>query len=149
MWTFGLRSKIAQIFETGGNVRHYPNTVVPDFATAVNAKYEIVRMAVVENPFRTRYFCWIDAGYYREVVQSVEHGALFSVCLPPNFRSDSVAYMEVIKINKTLSAEDIVRDNINWVAGGFFVAQSNVMLLWADENMVSIYTPTCKTNVFS
>jgi hypothetical protein len=69
LWTLSNETvtRVASIFGQSGYARHYPNTVVPRYALAMHAKYEVMQMAVRENPFRTRYFCWLDIGLFRDM----------------------------------------------------------------------------------
>jgi Bacterial protein of unknown function (HtrL_YibB) len=137
MWTFGLYSNISRLFSTPGYPKHYPNTVVPEFATAVSSKYEVMQMALRANPFRTQYFCWIDAGYFRDLSSMPENATQFSLCLPPNFQTNSVAYQQVAERNVSASIKDIISRNLEWIAGGCFMAELNVMSRWTKEYQVS------------
>ena len=68
MWSFHLLSRIATIFNRADCPRYKPNTVEPMYSAAMHAKYEVIRQATAENPFRTRYFCWLDVGLFRDLI---------------------------------------------------------------------------------
>ena len=61
MWSFSLVPRIAAIFNHTGYPKYFPNTVLPRYSAAMHAKYEVMLRATTENPFRTRYFCWLDS----------------------------------------------------------------------------------------
>ena len=102
MWSFRLVPRIAAIFNQSGDPRHFPNIVEPRYSSAMHAKYEVMLRATTENHFRTRYFCWLDVGLFRDlIVEDVDdHVKLtnrkqFSLALPPGFRNDSIACCEM------------------------------------------------------
>jgi hypothetical protein len=103
----------------------------------MHAKYEVLRAAVEENPFKTRFFCWSDIGLFREVVTRRQKTQRFSLSLPRGFQSNSVAYQEYRPRDANASVRDIVYKNLIWVCGGFFVAEARVMYRWTAEYQVS------------
>jgi len=141
MWSFRLRKKIASIFSQPGYPRYYPNTVVPSYAAAMHAKYEVLQLAIRSNPFRTRFFCWLDIGLFRDMVSGTATSypitPRFSIFLPPDFRQDSIAFQEVYVRNETASVQDIIRKNLYWVCGCFFIGRLDVMYRWTEEYEVN------------
>ena len=100
----------------------------------MHAKYEVMQLAIVENPFNTLYFCWLDIGLFRDISQSTSQ---FSLYLPPNYKNNSVAYQEVYGSRDTkTSVADIINNNMVWVCGCFFVAEATVMYRWTQEYKV-------------
>ena len=136
MWTFGLLPEVERIFAMPGYPKHYPNTVVPGYAVAVQAKYEVTQMSVLENPFKTKYFCWLDMGYFRDIASIPANHSMFSIYLPRGFQEDSVAYQEVYARKKEATIRDIFHKNIDWLAGGFFIAEAHTMYEWTREHKV-------------
>jgi hypothetical protein len=139
MWSFGLVPEIARIYAKPKYPRHHPNTVIPNYSAAMHAKYEVLRAAIEENPFRTRYFCWSDIGLFREIVNRRQKTRRFSLSLPHGFQSHSVAYQEYRPRDPTASVRDIVYNNLIWVCGGFFIAEARVMYRWTEEYQVTLY----------
>jgi hypothetical protein len=139
MWSFGLVPEIARIFAQPGYPQHLPNTVVPTYSAAMHAKYEVMQMAIKENPFKTRYFCWLDIGLFRDLVNE-QNAPPFSLYLPSGFRSDSVAYTEVgappYPRDPRATIKQIVYDNRVWVCGCFFIGEAKVMYRWTEEYKV-------------
>jgi Bacterial protein of unknown function (HtrL_YibB) len=136
MWTFGLLPEVKRVFAKPNFPKHYPNTIVPDFAVAVQAKYEVIQMSVLENPFNTKYFGWLDIGYFRDIAYIPKSNSTFSIYLPRGFQEDSVAYQEVFSRRMEVGIREIFYHNIDWLAGGFFIAKAEVMYEWTREHKV-------------
>ena len=136
-WAFSLHHNIENIFARQHYPVHRPNTVMPSYPCCMNAKYEFILQAVEENPFKTDYFSWMDLGYLRHIVNISNTPLLLHV--PAHFNHHhSVAYNEVYhRYNAILNAEYIVRYNLVWVGGGFFIGRGNVL-----KKMVSQYKAT-------
>ena len=131
LWAFKLAPDIAQVYAQDNYPRFHPNTVFPAYTCAVHSKYELTLRAIAENPFRTRYFAFIDVGYFRNLAE--ETGPAFSLQLPPGFDPAKVAYQEVYKRQYGVSVSDIFMQKVDWVAGGYFVAQKRVMTAWCEQ----------------
>lgn len=129
MWSFGdVRERISDIFRQPSYPKHHPNTVVPEYSCAMHAKYEVMNRTAYENPFKTKYFAWLDIGLFRELKQS----SPFRLTLPPNFDQTKVAYTEVYPRSQR-TATQIFHDNLVWVCGCFFIAEGSVMTSWVHE----------------
>jgi len=133
MWSFGLLPNITRIFAKPGYPKHYPNTVVPAYSAAMHAKYEVMQLAILENPFNTRYFCWLDVGLFRNIADSSDS---FSLYLPPDLKNNSVGYQRVYGRDTKAIVEAIVRGNMVWVCGCFFIAEATAMFQWTQEYQV-------------
>ncbi|ELT89657.1 hypothetical protein CAPTEDRAFT_211318, partial [Capitella teleta] len=133
MWSFSVRDKIAEIYSQPSYPKHHPNTVVPEYSCAMHAKYEVMYTTVMNNPFQTKYFAWLDIGLFREL-QSKEP---FKMSLPPNFNPLKVAYTQVYQPFDR-SATKIFLENHVWVCGCFFIAEGNTMLAWVKEYMQAV-----------
>ena len=92
-----------------------------------------MQRTVTSNPFRTKYFAWVDIGYYRDLKTATE--APFTVHLPPNFNQSNVAVSAITKQLSRRSDRVIFHQNIVWACGGFFLARHDVMLAWTTEFM--------------
>ena len=60
LWSFGLISNISKLFADPKYPKHHPNTVVPEYGIVMHAKYELMLKSLLNNPFKTKYFCWLD-----------------------------------------------------------------------------------------
>ena len=121
LWTFRILKNVSKIFNKPHYPRHYPNTVIPEYACVSSSRFELVQRVIEENPFRTRYFAWIDFGF----IKKPEYNMTF--CLPPHFQEDKIAFTEVIPRNEHLTPFVILRRNQNWLAAGYFVGHYKVL----------------------
>lgn len=62
LWSFSLKGLIGDIYKQPEYPIHHPNTVFPEYSCAMHAKYELLYMTLQQNPFRTKYFAWLDIG---------------------------------------------------------------------------------------
>jgi hypothetical protein len=121
LWSFGLRDKIGKIYSDRNYPKHLPNTVIPE--------YELMKNSIENNFFKTKYFCWLDIGYFRDISDSKETFTLF---LPNGFNHSHIAYQQVYKPNFSLKPREIFRRNLVWIGGGFFIGEKGFMLKWTD-----------------
>ena len=131
IWSFNLRRNISYIFSNPGYPKFYPNTINPNYSCAMHSKYEVLQKSIRDNAFSTKYFAWIDVGYFRKYLEE-NNPQPFKIDLPPNFVPNKVAYNEVFSpSNRTLN--EIICKNAVWVGGGFFIAEFHVMLKWVED----------------
>ena len=136
-WAFSLRQKISDIYLQPGYPKHHPNTVIPEYSCAMHAKYEFMSKAATENPFRTKYFSWLDIGLFRDI-SSKAQAEMFHLVLPPQFQESKVAYTQVYPRNPKQKPEIIFKSNKVWVCGCYFVATATIMKSWTDIYMKSV-----------
>lgn len=130
--------EIVRIFAKPEIPKHIPVSTVPEYPAAMHAKYELMRLTILGNPFRTRYFCWVDIGLFRHIASEPVNGTRFSLALPNGFRQDSVAYTEVSDRDPNHSAQEIIYNNLVWVCGCFFIGEASVLRRWTEEYLVKI-----------
>lgn len=140
LWAFSLEDRISKIFKQPGYPQHHPNTVNPAYSMAMHAKYELMDIAIRENPFKTKYFCWLDIGLFRDLTSRapIDNPAkplspLFRLELPFNFSTDSVAYTQVYPRNTKFTLRQIIYNNEAWVCGCYFVGEGSVLMRWTQE----------------
>jgi len=146
LWCFReMEPRIAKIFSQKNYPRHTPNTVVSNFSASVNAKYELVRWTIRDNPFRTAYIAWLDVGYFRglatdDVSSAVNDSEVFRLGIPSDLNSSAVGYTQMYRRSSSpaLTAEAVVRKNIDWIAGGFFIGRVDVMWRWTTEYLTAV-----------
>ena len=132
MWGFNLKENISKIFSNPSYPKFYPNTVNPDYSCAMHAKYGVMNQSTSENVFNTRYFAWVDVGYFSRSIKDIH--SPFGITLPHKFREGSVSFGEVYSpMRRTL--RQIIENNEIWVAGGFFLANIKVMKRWVEDYM--------------
>ncbi|ESN93309.1 hypothetical protein HELRODRAFT_181058 [Helobdella robusta] len=150
LWAFKLLPNITKIFSKPGYPKHPPNTVVPEYSAVMHCKYELMNRSIVENPFKTNYFAWLDIGLFRDFAVSDDpyyfvkliNETLFSqkfyLDVPDNFDRSKVAYTEVYDLSKNMKPCDIVNENMVWVCGCYFVGGGEVLLRWCGEYMRAV-----------
>ena len=132
LWGFNLKENISQIFSSPFYPKYYPNTVNPDYSCAMHAKYGVMNQSIYENAFRTKYFAWVDVGYFSRSINDIH--SPFGIHLPYKFHERKVSFGEVYKpMRRTL--KQIIENNEIWVAGGFFLANVKVMKKWVEDYM--------------
>ena len=131
-WAFSLLPRIREVLAKGHYPKHYPNTVVPEYQPIQHIKYEYVNDVAKHNPFRTKYFAWIDIGLFREIAE--KNVKPFKLYLPPNMDLSRVAYNEVTPA-RDVTTQDIFRNNLYWVCGCFFIGARPTVLRWTVEYM--------------
>jgi hypothetical protein len=105
----------------------------------MHAKYEVVQLSIRDNPFRTRYFCWLDIGLFRDIAGAEPiYANRLSIYLPNGFKNDSVAYAEVNTRDTKLSVKEIIQKNMVWVCGCFFIGEASVLYRWTEEYKVGL-----------
>ena len=132
LWAFGLRERIAKIYAQPNYPKHHPNTVIPNYSCVMHAKYEFMQNTTRSNPFKTRYFAWLDIGLFRDIAAK---GEQIKLHLPASFDHTRVAYTEVFHRNVNESAGDIFRQNLVWLCRCYFIAERSVMQRWSAEYM--------------
>ena len=131
-WAFSLLPKIKQVLKERNYKKILPNTAVPEYQCIQHIKYEHVLNVATTNPFKTKYFAWIDIGLFRDIVDV--NADKFKLFLPPDADLTRVAYGEVTPAqNKT--NEEIFRGNLYWVCGCFFIGARPTIMRWTREYM--------------
>ena len=155
--SFGLfRPRIDAVFRQSGYPRREPNTANADYSAAMHAKYELMRRTVVENPFASRFYCWLDLGLFRDLLpphsegenlvadvsnDDADHETPIRLRLPVGFQENRIAYTEVSEPRSypnALSIGDIVRHDYIWVCGCFFVGRADKMVTMSVEYMRAV-----------
>ena len=66
--------KKMRVCQTNNNIiKHHPDKncpelILPEYNVLVNSKFSLLREAAEGNPFKTDFFCWIDAGYTHSTI---------------------------------------------------------------------------------
>lgn len=129
LWAFQIKSKINKIFQQDGYPVHHPNTVIADYSCAMHAKIEFLQKSVDNNFFLTKYFMWIDIGYFR---YEIDNNDLFGLSVPEGFDENSIAYSEVCDFHE-MTFKNIVWKNRVWVAGGANLGRFDVLTMFCNE----------------
>lgn len=129
-WAFQYKNQIEQIFKSDGYPKHYPNTVIPEYACAQFAKYDVTARAASENSFRTKYTMWLDVGYFRNRKSKIP----FRLTKPSAFNNTFIAMTQVyLNMAMDKKPEDIFKGNIVWVGGGLFFGTTDRVIQYAKQ----------------
>ena len=134
LWAFSLLDDIAKIYRQYSYPKHNPYTTVPEYTSAMHAKYEFMAKALKENPFKTNFFCWMDVGLFRNVTEPFQPAQTLDLKLPALFDEKRVAYSQINE-RKDLTVEQIFHNNMVWVCGCIFMAKGTIMKKWIYEYM--------------
>lgn len=135
LWSFQQRDKIDAIYKAG-YPKHWPNTVYPDYTCVTHSKFDFLADAIENSYFPSDHTVWMDVGYLRDLLPQVTHNKSQPayVMLPPqDFNSSRVMVGQVGGSDFKIDWKTIFRLNINWVAGGFFLARSTLMLEFVQQ----------------
>ncbi|WAR26624.1 hypothetical protein MAR_012328, partial [Mya arenaria] len=129
-WAFQLQSNISKVFSQKGYPKHYPNTVLPEYACTQLAKYDVISRASRDDEFKTNYVMWLDVGYFRNR-RAINN---FSLRRPNGYNESRVA-MNVIHANThmTMPVNNIFRNNLVWVGGGLVFANRDIILRYETQ----------------
>ena len=137
LWAFSLVEPLKDLFQRVDYPKYHPNTVIAEYSCVMHAKYEFMLNSTIQNPFKTKYFSWVDIGIFRKLTDSKEFDP-FSLSLPPNFQANQVAYGQANFRNALQNAYTIFKRNMTWVCGCFFIARIDVMEKWVRVYMESV-----------
>ena len=132
LWAFTLLDDIAKIYRQYSYPKHVPYTTVPEYTSAMQAKYEFMAKALKENPFKTNYFCWMDVGLFRNFTGTPSK--TLDLKLPALFDDKRVAYSQIFE-RGDFTVEQIFHQNKVWVCGCIFMAKGTIMKKWIYEYM--------------
>lgn len=131
LWSFQIMPQIAKIYSAPGYPKHYPNTYIPAYTSLTHSKLPVVVDAIEHSYFSTDYYCWLDVGYFREIVT---RNKTFWLEVPSDFDSTKVGVTRVY--NSKLSdirAKTIIYGNLNWIGGGLFLGKPDVLVRFGKQ----------------
>ena len=120
-WSFRIKDNVTKIFSREEYPKHYPNTVIPEYACVTTAKFEFIQYVIQHSLYSTEYISWLDFGYWRWTISENSH-----FYLPPNFNEDMVAFGGVGPLYNT-DYKSIIYQNKNWVTASVFLGVASSM----------------------
>ena len=126
-WAFQNERKIKTIISIKNYPKFVPNTINSAYICSQHAKYDVITRATRLNPYNTKYFAWIDLGYFRN--RTTKH----RFCLPQNFNKTRIAVNQVFEGNMSTQPDRIFKENLVWVGGGLFLGQKTVITQYAEQ----------------
>ncbi|XP_055871228.1 uncharacterized protein LOC106053131 [Biomphalaria glabrata] len=123
--------RVNQIYSKPDYPKYHPNTVNANYSVIMNAKYDVLQMAMDLGHVNTKYIAWLDIRLFRNLLQENlrPKNDTFTLEVPFNFDDKKVAFSEVgdWDSHKNLSPWDYVKNNKVWVAGGYVLAEQSVI----------------------
>ncbi|KAK0041294.1 Protein HtrL, partial [Biomphalaria pfeifferi] len=124
--------RVNQIYLKPDYPKHHPNTVNANYSVTMNAKYEVLQMAMDLGHVNTKYIAWLDIGCLRNMLEEKRRpkNNTFTLEVPLDLEDGKVAFTEVGDRDalKNLSPWEYIQQNQVWVAGSYFIAKKSVML---------------------
>ncbi|XP_055871297.1 uncharacterized protein LOC106073776 [Biomphalaria glabrata] len=124
--------RVNQIYSKPDYPKHHPNTVNANYSLTMNAKYEVLQMAMDLGHVNTTYIAWLDIGCLRNMLEEKirPKNNIFTLEVPLDFEDGKVAFTEVGGRDglRNLSPWEYIQQNQVWVAGSYFIAKKTVML---------------------
>lgn len=131
LWAFKIIPKIRKIYKTPGYPRHYPNTYIPEYTSLTHSKQQVLADSVTRHPFNTDFYCWLDAGYFRD---NVYRERKYWMEVPDDFNKSRIGVTRVFYSDlKRTSARTIILGNMNWIGGGLFLGTPDVIIKFHDQ----------------
>ncbi|CAL1534258.1 unnamed protein product [Lymnaea stagnalis] len=127
--SFKYLRNVRDIYSSPVYPRHSPNTVSADYSCTMDAKYDVIQIALDLGLVRTKYIAWLDIGYFRDMVDRPPQDRRFRLEVPEDFNASRVAFSEVTPRSDLVNATPwhYIKFNHVWVAGGLFLGTAKVI----------------------
>ncbi|CAH1792160.1 unnamed protein product [Owenia fusiformis] len=138
LWSFTKQPAVEKIYGNPDYPHFHPNTIA-EYTCCMHAKYDVLEDAIENNFFNTKYYAWLDVGYFRDLATNPEKLAKrknFKLMVPADFDPTKVAYCVVWPEEAKspfITTEKVFKENRTWIGGGYFLATGPVMLEWIKE----------------
>lgn len=130
LFAFENLDRVKRIFADPAYPKFHPNTVLPEYSCSQHAKFDLVKRAINRDYFRTKYYAWVDLGYFRHTTFRQRK---FWITVPPEMDDNKIAACEVKLSDPTLVPEQIFKENIFWVGGGMLLGTRDTFLTFIEE----------------
>ncbi|CAG2189039.1 unnamed protein product [Mytilus edulis] len=128
LWAFKIKPKIAEIYSKPGYPVHYPATYMPEYTCVMHSKLEIVKKAIETKIFASKYYCWLDIGYFRYLV---DRRKKFYLEVPGDFNDSKIGFTKVYDRDlEKDSAESILLTGNVWIGGGLILGKPDTLNLF-------------------
>ena len=104
--------------------------MLPEYSCSQHAKMDVLNKTVAWNYFHTKYYAWVDIGYFRHITHRRKH---FWITVPRGMDDKKVAVSEIQSPDFRLRPEEIFKTNTVWVGGGMLLATGEVLLTFVAE----------------
>ncbi|XP_060568168.1 uncharacterized protein LOC132726809 [Ruditapes philippinarum] len=90
--SFQYIKRIQDIFLLHSYPKYYPHTTNPSYTCVMHAKFDFLLKATEENTFKSKYFMWLDVGYF----SSKPPLKMFHLSKPPSFNETKIAAGQLV-----------------------------------------------------
>ncbi|KAL4231470.1 hypothetical protein ACF0H5_009047 [Mactra antiquata] len=130
-WAFKNIDKIRALFSSYNYPKHYPNTVIAEYACAQHAKYDVVARAAEQECFGTKYYMWLDIGYFRDRVNKKRS---FRFLEPEDFDENRIAMTRIYSDHHlNVTPKTIFLNNLVYVGGGLVFGKKQQIVKFASQ----------------
>ncbi|XP_060557590.1 protein HtrL-like [Ruditapes philippinarum] len=128
--SFQYIKQIQEIFLLHSYPKYYPHTTNPMYTCVTHAKFDFLLNATTENTFKSKYFMWLDVGYY----SSKTSLKMFYLSKPPSFDETKIAADQVVS-NLTQALEldpnTIFKKKMSIVAAGLLYGERSRIIYFS------------------
>jgi protein YibB len=103
------------------DITHCPEISSCDYNIAVNNKIEFMYRVACKNPFNTKYFAWLDAGFGHSTIYIPDHWTMIFDSYTSKTRPDTLTIQKIYDIPKNLHPLDFFKLHKDYIVGGFFM----------------------------
>ncbi|XP_005103430.1 uncharacterized protein LOC101853400 [Aplysia californica] len=123
--------EIRRIYSQPSYPKRDPDTVFPEYACTMHAKYDVLERSVIMDFYRTPYFAWVDVGLFRQL-DGTDH-SLFKLVPPEKFNPERVGMSQVMPLDPVHTPEFVMKNSQIWVSGSMVLATKEYMLNFTRE----------------
>lgn len=126
LWSFEIKPQISQIYDKPNYPKYYPITYIPEFTSIMHSKLTVVGNAIRSHLFPSDYYCWLDVGYFRDLL---DNNKPFFLEVPDDLDVSKVGVTRVYdsKLNN-ITARDVILGKMIWIGGGLFLGSPDTLL---------------------
>ncbi|XP_033760030.1 LOW QUALITY PROTEIN: protein HtrL-like [Pecten maximus] len=135
LWSFQIKPKVEKIFANPRYPKHKPYTTVPDYTCTTHSKFPILADAAKRNIYSSKYFAWVDIGYFREIENATNK---FWLEVPTEFDKTKIGATRIFNSRHSGSASSIIRLSMNWIGAGIFLGERNIFLTFTEQYKQSV-----------
>ncbi|XP_060074078.1 uncharacterized protein LOC132553815 [Ylistrum balloti] len=135
LWSFQIKPKVEQIFANPKYPKHKPYTTVPNYTCVTHSKFPIIADAAKRNIYTSKYFAWVDIGYFREIENATNK---FWLEVPSEFDQTRIAATQIFNSKHSVSAKTVIKLSMNWIGAGVFLGERDVFIRFAEQYKQSV-----------
>ncbi|OWF44410.1 hypothetical protein KP79_PYT20504 [Mizuhopecten yessoensis] len=135
LWSFQMKPKIEQIFANPKYPKVKPYTTVPNYTCITHSKFPIIADAAKRNTYSSKFFAWVDIGYFREIENATKK---FWLEVPTEFDRTKIGATRIFNNRLAANPSTIIRIHMNWIGAGIFLGERDVFLTFTKQYKLSV-----------